>query len=490
MPVYEVEIDGRVYEIEGDRPPSEAEARQAVGAYSQPATEATPAGPGPIARFAEPLIEAGKGMLSLPRTVIEAAGESPMGLLAGARAVRGILEQSGEQLSQAREAFGQGDYGEAAGRTLAAVPVVGPAGAQMGEALQEGNVAGALGQAVVNLAPGAPGLVKPTSIAGLLRNRAAARILDVMRPSLSRVATAEEIAPAVASGIAGREAAGGIGVGSLKTLSARAKERAGAAGREVEALQALDMPIDPSPVAAELRGRAASLETATPTQQVFTEHPALTGAYRGQAERLEDLASSFGGDVPAGELFKQRAAAGRRIGKAYETLPGVEPSAPAVAGKEYRTELSKLLHKEVPASKIADLDYRVWKNAYTNFERHRRANLTNRGLKGLKDLLAGRAVGAVMGAGAGLSTTFSPLGGVAGALAGVVLGESAYWGSLRAATYAKLARHLNAGELDAAAGIIQRTAAAYAVDKAVRERERNREAQRALQDQAEGVVTP
>lgn len=43
MPIYTVEIDGKEYDIEGDRPPSEAEARGAVGAY-QPQATPPPAG--------------------------------------------------------------------------------------------------------------------------------------------------------------------------------------------------------------------------------------------------------------------------------------------------------------------------------------------------------------------------------------------------------------------------------------------------------------
>lgn len=43
MPIYTVEIDGRQYDIEGSRPPSEQEARQAVGAFQQSAAQ--PAAP-------------------------------------------------------------------------------------------------------------------------------------------------------------------------------------------------------------------------------------------------------------------------------------------------------------------------------------------------------------------------------------------------------------------------------------------------------------
>lgn len=43
MPIYTVELDGKQYDIEGDRPPNEAEARAAIGAFaSSPQTPATP----------------------------------------------------------------------------------------------------------------------------------------------------------------------------------------------------------------------------------------------------------------------------------------------------------------------------------------------------------------------------------------------------------------------------------------------------------------
>ena len=34
MPTYTVELDGKQYDIEGDRPPTEEEAREAIGSYS------------------------------------------------------------------------------------------------------------------------------------------------------------------------------------------------------------------------------------------------------------------------------------------------------------------------------------------------------------------------------------------------------------------------------------------------------------------------
>lgn len=455
------------------------------------AGSAAPAQRSATSRFLEPIGEAAKALASLPGAAASAMAESPMGVKAGWELARGIADQSAEQAVKSYDAFSEGDIGEGVGRALATVPVVGPAGAQMGEAAAEGNIAGALGQAAVNFAPGArvPKMLRPTSVAGFLRNRAAARILDTMRPSSGRVATAEDIALEVAEGTPGREALGGIGVGTRKKLAGEAKRRAAATGKEVEALQTTDTPIDTAPVSTKLRDEASRLETVPPTGIGYSEYPALVKALRSQADEMDDLAASFGGDVPSGELFKQRGALGRRFGKVNEKLPGDEPAAAALAGNAKRAHLSKLLHTEVSGSEVVDRANRVWKNAAINLERSRLRDLMGRKWEGMRDLLAGRLAGVALGAGVG-GLGMGPMGGVAGALAGAALGESAFWQTLRASTYVKIARHLNSGQVDEAVNIIQRSAAAYAADKGIRERERHRKAEQALRTQAEGVVSP
>jgi len=497
----------------------ELEAALSGGNAPSPApapTSPAPSPAGPISRFLAPIGTAIKGLASLPGTVGGAILRGEYGEMTNALG-QGVVQPSIEQGRQAGAAAERGDLGQAAMHALATLDV-GGAGADIGESAAEGNLAGAAGQAAVAFAPFGRAARPATRAAGALKNRAAARILDVMRPRQSAVAGAEEVADAVASGVAGREAAGGIGVGSLETLAARAKARTTSAGDTLKALQTLDTPLDPTPVSRGLRTEARSLETTPPPRTVFDEvdtgildefgdpimgvkssvvkgtptsaHPALVSALDHEAKFIDDLAAQYPDElVPAGEMFKQRAALGRRVSKSYGVGPGEESAAGQAAGKSSRAQISRLLHDEVPASIIPDAEYRTFKTAWTNFERHRRANLTNRGLKGLKDLLAGRAVAAGIGGLTG-AVSFGPMGGVAGALGGVLLGESAYWGSLRAATYADLARHLNSGQLDKAAEILQRTSAAYAVEKGIGERERNRKAQRALQEQAEGVIAP
>lgn len=540
--IYTVEIDGTQYDIEGDRPPSEAEARQAIGAYT-PAPHAysghsAPAGPTPaelaastphtqqgsaVGRFVKPAWDAIKSVGSLPGAAagfLDAADAASRGDAAPMAAIgEGVVQPHVDQARRAQEAIGSGHVVEGLGHAAAAaIPVFGPAAADIGEAAGSGNFAGAIGQAAVMAAPFVKAESLPAGVARVLKKRAAAREFDLMKPTLKRVGTAEEIAGQVAGGTAGRETAGGIGIGDRATLAARAKARSVAAGKEIEALQKMDTPVDIAPVVQRIRDRAAKLETVPPDRIVTaeqpsgildasgqmvmnevdqtikgvasSEHPALVSALRTQAKRLEDLATQYeGGQVPAGELFKQRGALGRRVGKTYDRLPGDEHAAAMEAGKIARTELTGTLHERIPASKVLDNEYRVFRNAYVNFERARRAQLTATGVQRLKNLLAGRAAGAVAGGLTGGTLGGLP-GGVVGALGGVVLGESAFWGSLRADTYSRLAKLLNTGDSAAAADILSRAASTYAMDKGVKDRERNLKAHRALQNQAEGVVAP
>lgn len=511
--IYTVEIDGKQYDIEGDRPPTETEARAAVGAYT---AHAQPTAPGPVARFLEPIGQAARGVAELPHAAYEVA----MGR-GGEIAKRAIIEPSLEQAREVMPALRRGDTEEAIARSAQAIPIVGPAVAQMRGALEKGNVAGTLGQATVLAAPFAPLPKFAGRLASLLKSRAAKREFAAMKPRTGFVKTAEDIAAEVAGGTPGLEGElPGIGVGTRETLARRAAARAAIAGQDVAALQNIETPVSIAPVTRALRAEAAGLETVPPARAVLeevptglldeagapimgirsstvpgvpgTEYPALVSALREQAGRVEKLAAQYPDElIPAGELFKQRAAAGRRVGKGYRGLPGDEPAAAVQAGKAFRAQLSKTLKEQLPGVPVAQVDraYHVWRNAAINFERARQGALTNTGYKGLLNLLTGRLIGnAVMGGATGFAAGGNVSAGVAGAFAGAVLGESVRWQTLRAATYIKLAKLLNAGEVDAAAHLFTRASAAGGgVESTAR---RNREAQRALQRQAEGVVAP
>lgn len=363
-----------------------------------------------------------------------------------------------------------------------------------------------------------------TSIMGrgaqFARNRAAARSLDLQRPTTGRAATAEDIAFEVIDGTPSLEGkTPGVGVGTRRQLAQRARARQALASQEQEMLQNVDTPIDVAPVSGRLRADAQRRVTQPPPHtayeevdtglvdaagdpimgikqstvpgQEMTQDPALVGALRGEADFLDDLASQYPDNlVPGGELFKQRATTGARIAKAYEKLPGDVQTAANQAGKSFKANLTEELRTQLPDVPVAQVDraYRVWRNAAVNFERSRLTALTSRGMEGLRDLMVGRLGGIILGASADVG-----MGGygVAGALTGLIAGESAVWGSLRAQEYARLSRLLNSGETAQAAQLLNSFAARTSAGANIADQaERHQRAHKALNQQAEGVVTP
>lgn len=127
MPIYTVEIDGKQYDIEGDRPPSEQEARSAVGVFaaaqgggpssSAPRRAATPpppqstigmmqpstmqGDPGWAARNMKPEMAQALSQYTEDDVMAEPIGPSPASVIAGARGVPGILAR-GLGISKAR----------------------------------------------------------------------------------------------------------------------------------------------------------------------------------------------------------------------------------------------------------------------------------------------------------------------------------------------------------------------------------------------------
>lgn len=105
-----------------------------VAAPSAPPAEA----PSALSRFASNF-----GEMLNPVSAVKGIAQAVAHPLATGEA---ILQASGEQLGKAKEAFGQGEYAEAAGRTVAAIPLIGPAAAEAGEQIAAGDVAGGLGK--------------------------------------------------------------------------------------------------------------------------------------------------------------------------------------------------------------------------------------------------------------------------------------------------------------------------------------------------------
>ena len=99
--IYTVEIDGTQYDIEGDRPPTEAEARQAVGAFkSEPTAPATPAatpslaaGTRPVGRVSMSQAATG-GELNAPASSHRASLKT-IGAIAGTAMAGPVLRSAG-----------------------------------------------------------------------------------------------------------------------------------------------------------------------------------------------------------------------------------------------------------------------------------------------------------------------------------------------------------------------------------------------------------
>lgn len=157
MPVYEIKgPDGRVYEVQGARPPTADEIRQIVASQVKTARpeDFAPEVSGPdgsaVGRF---LSNAGE-MLNPVTAVkgIASAIADPMAALSG------IYEASAGQYGKAREAVGRGDYLQAVGHAGGMVPLIGPAAAEAGEQIASGDISGGLGKGA--------GLVLGAGVAG------------------------------------------------------------------------------------------------------------------------------------------------------------------------------------------------------------------------------------------------------------------------------------------------------------------------------------
>jgi hypothetical protein len=128
-----------------------------------------------------------------------------------------VWSDMGTQATKARDAFGEGRYSEAIGHGAASViPMVGPAAADTGEQIADGDVAGGIGRAVALTALTSPSAVRGTvntarsAVAAPMRERAAAsleagaanRVADVMSPKVGQNKVrfgnkADEIAPSL-----------------------------------------------------------------------------------------------------------------------------------------------------------------------------------------------------------------------------------------------------------------------------------------------------
>lgn len=204
--------------------------------------------------------------------------------------VKGLTEAQIDQFKKGKDLYDQGRYTEAVGHALAgALPLVGPAAANIGEDIGAGNVAHGLGAATGLVGTVlAPGAVKPAAEAvagtGLAESAAnmadrgvRSRMVDVMAPKVGpnkmRFGTmAEQVAPAVA-------AEPGLGAlsrtGLTEKISARLDEAESALD---EAAQARNpgAAYPTGPIVKALREAKAELEA--PAVQGSMPTPAMTGS--------------------------------------------------------------------------------------------------------------------------------------------------------------------------------------------------------------------
>lgn len=541
MPIYTVEIDGAQYDLEGDHPPSEAEARGAVNSMARNPETLHSRMDEQLAGGADATMQERPGFGQRAFNYARNMGRNLSKLSPAARMLSGegvtpaFVEslkswiKMGGNLAHANPAelvtAPAGDVGDLVGLERPSGEEHDPAEAAVNVALMP--LLAETGGGGLRFAPSLVERAGARAAAGLLnrgsqlaRSRAAARSFDLQRPTTGRAATAEDIAMEVVEGTPALEGhLEGVGVGSRETLARRARARQALAAQEQDMLHNVETPVDVAPASARMRAEAQRRVTTPPEHMErferdtgivdefgdpvmgtedrlvpgaeATQDPALVQSLRGEADFLDNLASQYpDGRVPGGELFKQKATAGARIAKAYERLPGDVQSAGQQAGKSLKANLTQELRTQLPEVPSAQIDraYRVWKNAAVNFERSRLSALTNRGRGELVKLIASRMSGAMLGAAAG-ATSGSALYTLGGAFGGVMLGESAIWGSLRAQEYARLSRLLNSGRTAEAAELVNSlTARGATAEDLSAQADRHRRARQALNNQAEGVV--
>lgn len=242
MPRYEFEIGGKVYEVDAERMPSGAQLRAlaakmgGASAARKPARpedfmDPQPAAPegSALGRFASGAWEMLNPVTAVTGLATAAANPWDTGkALIGAQ-----LEQGGKAV----DAFREGRYSEAAGHAgAAALPVLGPIAANIGEGIAEnGDIAGGLGRATGIAAPilGARAAVSKANAVGAKTGAAVKALLDPGAATVDAVRWALKqgvpVDAATATGnrvVRGAKAAADSSLGGAVTGSKAAKMRA------------------------------------------------------------------------------------------------------------------------------------------------------------------------------------------------------------------------------------------------------------------------
>lgn len=476
--IYTVEIDGQQVDIEGDRPPNEAEARAALAAHTGRAHTSD----GGYLRGAESIgatpwyqqnIPVGFGH-QLPFSAEDAAEALPAAAATGAAllatknpiaagAFGGVAGEAGRQLF--RRAVGAPAATGVVQRAIGADPDS-----------PEAAVAGLAGEGVANFAAGASGEIAHNA----LRSRAAVQALEAIGPGKG----SRKLLKVLKQDPSYIEQ---LGVGTRETLADRASTMRTRAGKAVEDLQNTTVPVSLQPAIDETAARAAENRIQVPgAAKPASGNPAMANALDRETTLPADLEAAYGSQVPSGEVFKLRRQIGARSTTAYDRPAGSPPPVSSAAPATMRDALStKVLHANVPGSEATDAAYHNWNKIATRLSRAADADINARGRAAFGDYLKGRIASTAIGGGAGAVVGGLP-GMAVGGLIGATLAKSAFWHSLKATTYVQLSHLVNAGNNVAAFNVLREAALAYEVSGS----KRTRDAHKALQTQGEGVIAP
>ena len=339
-------------------------------------------------------------------------------------------------------------------------PLIGPAAAQAGERIAEGDVAGGLGEGVGLALP----FVRPFKAMGATGKAAKAlrgsADRNIMRAIGTRDFQVEKLLPHA------EEISKGLKIGGSKALSKRAgdviRDEAGKiiseSGRVAKAKAKLKE-VKASPAAQDykgtLKGATERLEGSLDKIELPKSGEAVTGqkftdwvqSQKGKKlpkavkeslvsmdegalkattkiqKKLTQLEKLFGeGKVPGEAMFKIRKHLGdvaRREG-AYGRgrIPGTKISSKGEASKLARAEITKDLHEAIPGLREADISYSTWREVADNLKKQALKSEVGGapafelagGAKGMQMALA-KTAGAVAGGGAA-ATAAGPLAAI------------------------------------------------------------------------------
>jgi hypothetical protein len=287
--------------------------------------------------------------------------------------VKGIGSAMVDQAGKARESYDQGDYSRMLGHGVAAaIPVLGPAAAEAGEQIAEGDIAGGLGRgagmiAQMGVAPAARAVGKSRAVAGLRGSAADALRASAETGVVKALGATKERFKALSEKLAPEMLKRGIR-GSRESLAAQAAEQLSTSGQAIDdALQqygARQAPIQ-SVVSALERSKAAFQGTNAAGQTVIFEPRAIH-----QINGLQKVLTDLGPDVRVDQLVAVR----RTWDKVVADAGGFSHRAPGAVGQPLKdiseaaikrdatTAIRELLNREVPELTALNREFSFWKN--------------------------------------------------------------------------------------------------------------------------------